>query len=252
MPDFGFKDRNYIVTGGAGSIGRAIVEIIVSCGGNVTAVDLDGATLRELGSVLPEGRYRYKTADLSSPEEIRSVFAEITESYGQIHGLVNCVGVLCTAPITEVTQEEWDRVIAINLTGVFAAIQSVLPNMLSNHYGSIVNVSSVAGKLGGGLLGTSAYATSKGGINALTKVVAKTCGPQGVRCNAVCPAWTDSRMINSFMNEENIARLKQMVSLRRPATAEEAAYPIVFLLSDLASYINGEITDVDGGCTFDS
>ena len=133
MPDFGFKDRNYIVTGGAGSIGRAVVEIIVSCGGNVTAVDLDGATLRELGSVLPEGRYRYKTADLSSPEEIRSVFAEITEYYGQIHGLVNCVGVLCTTPITEVTQEEWDRVIAINLTGVFAAIQSVLPNMLSNH-----------------------------------------------------------------------------------------------------------------------
>ncbi|MBQ2146328.1 MAG: SDR family oxidoreductase, partial [Oscillospiraceae bacterium] len=182
MPDFGFKDRNYIVTGGAGSIGRAVVEIIVSCGGNVTAVDLDGATLRELGSVLPEGRYRYKTADLSSPEEIRSVFAEITEYYGQIHGLVNCVGVLCTTPITEVTQEEWDRVIAINLTGVFAAIQSVLPNMLSNHCGSIVNVSSVAGKLGGGLLGTSAYATSKGGLNALTKVVAKTCGPQGVRC----------------------------------------------------------------------
>ena len=157
MPDFGFKDRNYIVTGGAGSIGRAVVEIIVSCGGNVTAVDLDGATLRELGSVLPEGRYRYKTADLSSPEEIRSVFAEITEAYGQIHGLVNCVGVLCTTPITEVTQEEWDRVIAINLTGVFAAIQSVLPNMLSNHCGSIVNVSSVAGKLGGGLLHSKLY-----------------------------------------------------------------------------------------------
>lgn len=252
MVSFDFSGKNYIVTGGAGSIGRAIVETIIDCGGTVCAIDLDETTLKEMGEQLNVKRYSYRVIDLSSTDAIRENFAEIIRDYGQLHGLVNCVGVLTTKHIDEITQEEWDKVIQINLTGVFAAIQSVYPHMKENRYGRIVNVSSVAGKIGGGIMGRSAYATSKAGLNGLTKVVAKEGGAYNVCCNAVCPGWTDSRMINHLVTESDYGRIQNMVALRRPATQREAAYPVVFYLSDLAAYVNGEVSDVDGGLVYDS
>lgn len=251
MVTIDFTGKNYIVTGGAGSIGRAIVETVVACGGRVCAIDIDEATLREMGETLPGDLYSWRKVDLSSTDAIRASFAEIIGEFGQLHGLVNCVGVLSTTRFEEITQEEWNKIIQINLTGVFAAIQSVFPHMKANRYGRIVNVSSVAGKVGGGLMGRGAYATSKAGVNGLTKVVAKEGGAYNVCCNTVCPGWTDSRMINHLVDDANYNRLKGMVSLARPATALEAAWPVVFYLSDLASFVNGEISDVDGGLTYD-
>ena len=248
---FDFKGKNYIITGAAGSIGRAVTEIVVDLGGSVFALDADGETLKEMAEQLPENQFSYRNIDLSTPERIRDAFSEIISRFGTLHGLVNCVGILSTATLEELSQEEWDRIIAVNLTGVFTAIQSVFTHMKENRYGRIVNVSSVAGKIGGGLLGRCAYATSKAGLNGLTKVVAKEGGPYGVCCNAVCPGWTDSRMIRHLMDQENTARIRNMVSLRRPAVPKEAAWPVVFLLSDEAGYINGEVTDVDGGLVFD-
>ena len=248
---FDYKGKNFIVTGAAGSIGRAVTEIIIECGGNVWALDADGQTLEQMAKELPKSQFIGKKIDLSSPDVITDAFSDIIASCGTLHGLVNCVGILSTTPLEDVSRAEWDRVIAINLTGVFTAIQTVFPHMKNNRYGRIVNVSSVAGKIGGGLLGRCAYATSKAGLNGLTKVVAKEGGPYGVCCNAVCPGWTDSRMVNHLMDEANTARIGNMVSLHRPATPREAAWPVVFLLSDEAGYINGEITDVDGGLVFD-
>ena len=251
MVTIDFTGKNYIVTGGAGSIGRAIVETVVACGGRVCAIDIDRATLEEMSKQLPADLYCYRVVDLSSTDAIRKNFAEIIAEFGQLHGLVNCVGVLSTKLFEEISQEEWNKIISINLTGVFAAIQSVFTHMKANRYGRIVNVSSVAGKVGGGLMGRGAYATSKAGVNGLTKVVAKEGGPFNVCCNTVCPGWTDSRMINELVDEANYNRLKGMVSMARPASAQEAAWPVVFYLSDLASFVNGEISDVDGGLTYD-
>ncbi len=251
MVTIDFAGKNYIVTGGAGSIGRAIAETIVACGGRVCAMDIDSKTLEEMASQLPADQFYPLPVDLSSPEEIRRNFAEVIARFGQLHGLVNCVGVLSTRRFEEISQEEWDRVIRINLTGVFAAIQSVYSHMKEHRYGRIVNVSSVAGKVGGGIMGRGAYATSKAGLNGLTKVVAKEGGPFNVCCNTVCPGWTDSRMINDLVDDANYSRIQNMVSMARPATAQEAAWPVVFYLSDLAAYVNGEISDVDGGLTYD-
>lgn len=246
-----FSNKKYIVTGAAGSIGKAIVKGIISGGGIVYGLDIDSPTLEEMKGELPNGTFIYYASDLSSTDTIRKVISEIITDAGTIHGLVNCVGKLSTTKFHEITQEEWDKVIAINLSGVFAAIQSVYSHMVENRYGRIVNVSSVAGKVGGGLMGRGAYATSKAGLNGLTKVVAKEGGPFNVCCNAVCPGWTDSRMINPLMNEDDVNRIKAMVSLKRPATPEEAALPVLFYLSDLASFVNGEISDVDGGVVYD-
>lgn len=251
MVTIDFTGKNYIVTGGAGSIGRAIVETVIACGGSVCAIDVDEKTLKEMETTLNTPRYSYRALDLSSTDVIRQNFAEIIQNFGQLHGLVNCVGVLSTKYFEDITQAEWDRVIQINLTGVFAAIQSVYSHMKENRYGRIVNVSSVAGKVGGGIMGRGAYATSKAALNGLTKVVAKEGGAYNVCCNTICPGWTDSRMINHLVTESDYTRIQNMVSLRRPATALEAAWPVVFYLSDLASFVNGEISDVDGGLTYD-
>lgn len=251
MLSLDFSSKNYIVTGGAGSIGRAIVEGIVEGGGNVYAIDIDEKTLKEMEQQLGTEKYHYRALDLSSTEVIRSNFAEIIAEVGQLHGLVNCVGLLSTTKFENITQAEWDKVISINLTGVFAATQSVYSHMCENRYGRIVNVSSVAGKVGGGLMGRGVYATTKAGLNGMTKVVAKEGGQYNVCCNCVCPGWTDSRMINHLMTESDVERVRNMVSLKRPATAQEAANPVLFYLSDLAAFVNGEISDVDGGVVYD-
>ncbi len=252
MVTFDFSGKNYIVTGGAGSIGREIVKAVIGCGGSVCAIDLDEATLKELGTQLDTPRYTYRALDLSSTEVIRENFADIIAGYGQLHGLVNCVGLASTARFEDISQGEWDKIIQINLTGVFAAIQSVYTHMREKGYGRIVNVSSVAGKIGGGVMGRAAYAASKAGLNGLTKAVAKEGGAFNVCCNAVCPGWTDSRMVNHLITDADYTRIQNMVAMRRPATPQEAAWPVVFYLSDLAAYVNGEVSDVDGGLVYDS
>ena len=251
MQNIDFTGKNYIVTGGAGSIGRAIVAIILDCGGSVCAIDVDEKTLREMETELNTPRYTYRALDLSSTTVIRENFADIIAGYGQLHGLVNCVGLASTMLFEDITEAEWNKIIQVNLTGVFAAIQSVYTHMKEHGYGRIVNVSSVAGKIGGGLIGRGAYATSKAGLNGLTKVVAKEGGAYNVCCNCVCPGWTDSRMINHLMDDANYKRLQGMTSMRRPAAAKEMAWPVVFYLSDLASYVNGTVSSVDGGLVYD-
>ena len=251
MKTFDLTDKNCIVTGAGGSIGGAIVELIVGGGGRVCAIDLNRDSLVRLETKLKNTNYSYQVMDLSDPDEIRKEFGGIIASFGQLHGLVNCVGIINTKPFEEISQAEWDKTININLTCVFAAIQAVFTHMKENRYGRIVNVSSVAGKVGGGIMGRGAYATSKAGLNGLTKVVAKEGGPYNVCCNAVCPGWTDSNMVNDIMNAADYDRIRKMVTLGRAATVYEAAYPAVVYLSDLASYVNGEISDVDGGLTFD-
>ena len=251
MNSFDFSGKNYIVTGAAGSIGQAIVQLIAAGGGRVFGVDINEPALKKLQDKCPEGLYQYRTINLSSVEEIRKNFPKMIDEAGSLHGLVNCVGVISVKPFEQISQTEWDRTLGINLTGVFAAIQTVFPHMKANRYGRIVNVSSVAGKTGGGIMGRGAYVVSKAGLNGLTKVVAKEGGPYGICCNAISQGWTDSQMVNDIMTPEDYERIRKMVSLGRPATVWEAAYPVAFYLSDMAGFVNGEISDVDGGLTFD-
>lgn len=245
-----FKGKNIIVTGGASGIGRAVVEGVVAGGGHAVIVDLNlEAAVKTQNEVGKDSISVYKV-DLGNSSEIRESFKKIVEDLGQIHGLVNNAGIVSTKPFMEIDQKEWDKVIAINLTGAFATISTLYPFMAQMGYGRIVNVASVAAKLGGGLLGTSAYASSKAGVIGLTKAVAREGAKLGIACNAVCPSFTLTPM-TSNMSEEKREKILNAIPLGRAADPKEIANVILFYVSDLASFVTGEISDVDGGITMD-
>lgn len=245
-----FTGKKVIVTGGANGIGKAIAEGVVKAGGFVIIADLDETAAEKVRAELGEENAAVYKVDLGNSSEIREVFSRILEEQGQIHVLVNNAGIVSTVPFEEISQEEWDRIVAINLTGVYAALQVVYPAMKEAGYGRIVNTASVAGKIGGGLLGTSAYAATKSGVIGLSKAIAKEGAKYGIACNAVCPSLTKTSM-TANMGEEKYKRIVSGIPMGRPADPSEVANVILFYASDLASFVTGEVADVDGGITMD-
>lgn len=245
-----FTGKNVIVTGGASGIGRAVVDGVIEGGGTAVIADINLDAAKNVQKELGNEHVRIYKVDLSNTDEIRSVFSQIINDLGQIHVLINNAGIVSARPFEEISQEEWNRVMAVNLTGVFAGISSVYPHMVKNGYGRIINVASVAAKIGGGLLGTSAYASSKAGVIGLTKAVAREGVTKGVACIAVCPSMTLTPMITT-LPEEKQERIRQAIPMKRGAQPKEIANVILFYASDLASFVTGEISDVDGGITMD-
>lgn len=245
-----FAGKKIIVTGGASGIGRAITEGVVQGKGHAIIVDLNIEMAEKVREELGKDNVTCYKVNLADNQEIRKVFSQILSDFGQIHGLINNAGIVSTVPFEEVTQPEWDKVVAINLTGVYTAISIVYPSMKENGYGRIVNVASVAAKRGGGLLGTSAYAASKAGVIGLTKAVAREGASYGIACNGVCPSLTLTPM-TSGMAPEKKERIISTIPLGRGADPKEIANVVLFYASDLASFVTGEISDVDGGVTMD-
>lgn len=246
-----FSGKRALVTGGAGSIGKAVAEGIIKGGGEAIIADINLEAAQAVKAALGSKAHAC-VLDLSNAESVRQTIAQLIADFKRIDILVNCGGIVSTKPFEEVTQADWDRTININLTGTFATISALFTHMKENGGGSIVNVSSVAAKVGGGLLGTAAYASSKAGVNGLTKAVAREGGPFNIRCNAVCPAYTVTPMTKDLTNNpEKKANTLRMIPLGRGAEPQEIANMILFFASDLASFINGEIGDADGGLTRD-
>lgn len=203
------------------------------------------AAVAELG----EGNKFYQL-DVADAPKARETVEQIFADLPQTNILINCAGVISTKKFDEIDDTEWRRTIDINLNGTFTMMNAVYPHFKAAHAGTIVNVSSVAGKIGGGLLGTAAYASSKAGVNGLTKAVAKEGGRFGVRCKAVCPSLTLTDM-TSILSDENSQRIINGIPLGRAAQASEPAQMVLFFASDLASFVNGEIGDCDGGIVLD-
>lgn len=245
-----FTGKNAIITGGASGIGRAIAEGLVAKGGHAIIVDINLEAAEKTRKEISEKNVSVYAADLGNPAEIRRVFAKIIADKGQIHILINNAGIVSTKPFEEITQEEWDRVIAVDFTGVFAATSAVYPHLVSNGYGRIVNIASVAAKVGGGLLGTTAYASAKAGVIGFTKAIAREGARKGVACNAICPSLTLTPMILS-QSAEKQEILRNAIPMGRGASPNEVANVVLFYASDLASFVTGEISDVDGGLTRD-
>lgn len=251
---YDFDDKVVIVTGGAKGIGKEVVKGICDGGGTVALLDIDDVagkdTILELESIAPNNRYYH--VDQGDREQVNEVFHKIISDYGKVDVLINVAGIISAKSFDELSPEEWDRTIHINLTGPFNTVNAIWEHFKANGGGRIVNVSSVAGKIGGGLLGTSAYASSKAGLNGFTKAIAKEGGKYGIYANAVAPSFTHTSMTTS-LSEDPVKNKKVIgiIPLGRRAEPVEIAQMILFFASDAASFITGEIGDADGGVVMD-
>lgn len=246
-----------LVTGGGGGIGRATCLEFARGGAQVAVVDvqrdLAQATADEI--VARGGQATFFEADVSQAQSVQDYVAHTLETFGRIDVFFNNAGIEGThAPLTEFPEEIFDRVMAVNVRGAFLGLKYVLPHMLAQKSGSIINTSSNSGINGAPNL--SAYVTSKHAIIGLTRSAALEVGRRGVRVNAVCPGPINTRMIRSIealSNPENPSQVVDQIIARNPSgrygEPEEVARVVAFLASDEASYVNGAIWTIDGGRT---
>ena len=240
--------RTALITGAGQGIGRAIALALAHDGIIIAVNDL---SMERAEAVCQEIREQGGTAfalaaDVSNSDSVNQMFQQFFSHYDQLTILVNNAGIVQTQGLLEITQEAWDRVMAVNVRSVFLCSQKAFEKMKEVGYGKIINIASVAGKQGGGLLGTSCYAASKGAVISFTKGVAREGGPWGIRSNAITPAYTKTDMTAQLSPEKQEAILK-MMPLGKPGRPEDIANAVVFLASEASDIITGEIMDVDGG-----
>lgn len=244
---YDYDGKNVIVTGATGGIGKEVAKGIIAGGGSVALI---GLTLDEANKVAAElGEHAHPYAmDQSNRDAVDAAFQQILDDFGRIDVLINVAGIISAKSFDELSPAEWDRTLAVNLTGPFNTVHAIWEHFKNNGGGRIVNVSSVAGKIGGGL----AYASSKAGLNGFTKAIAKEGAKYGIYANAVCPSFTHTGMTAALeADPQKRQRVLSMIPLGRGAAPAEIAQMILFFGCDAASFITGEIGDCDGGIVMD-
>ena len=243
----GIQGRAAIVTGGAQGIGLAIARLIAQRGAKVVLTDVNLEKAKEQSDKLNAEGYTTMAAycDVSRPESIEASFKEIAEKFSGIDILVNNAGILFSTPVEEITEKEWDLVMAINLKGCFFCMQKALPYLKGRMHPRIINISSVAGKMGSYASGM-AYVASKGGILSLTYGMSRRMAPHHITVNAVCPGTIETDIIRQWAPEK-IAELTANIPLGRLGHAEDIAQAVAFLADDENDFITGEAISVNGG-----
>jgi len=246
-----FQEKVAVVTGAARGIGRAIALAFVREGANVALTDIDGAVLGELCGEIGKGGGRAVplACDVSKSADVNKAAAEVQRIFGRIDILVNNAGIIRRGTIETVTEEDWDRVIAVNLKGAFNFCKAVVEPMKKQGGGKIVNVSSIAGKLGD-ITSAPGYGPSKAAVDALTKTLARQLARYGILVNGVAPHAIATEM-SAQWPEEKRREVIAGIPLGRLGKPEDVAEAVLFLASDAASFITGEILDVNGGALMD-
>jgi 3-oxoacyl-[acyl-carrier protein] reductase len=240
-------DRVALVTGGGRGIGRATARRLAMEGCHVAVADVDRAAADAVAAeVRALGREALAVAlDVASAADVERGVAEVLGRFGRADVLVNSAGVLGPfLPVWETPVESWDRLIAIHLRGTFLCCRAVVPGMIANRWGRIVNLASIAGKEGYPL--DAAYCAAKAGVIAFTKSLAKEVARHNIRVNAVAPTVIETDLVKGIPADE-IAAKQRLIPLGRFGTPEEVAALIRFLVSDESSFITGQCSDISGG-----
>jgi NAD(P)-dependent dehydrogenase (short-subunit alcohol dehydrogenase family) len=246
---FGLQGRVVVITGGAQGIGEACARRLVHDGAAVALWDLADNAGRQLAETLNAagGRALYLHCNVAHKTQVDAALAATLAHFGHVDGLVNNAGIFNAAPFLDITEADWDAVIAVNLKGSFLVGQAVARELVKQGRGAIVNMSSVNGMLA--IPSIASYNASKGAINQLTRVMALSFADQGVRVNAVAPGTIATELAKNAVltSDEAKARVMSRTPMKRLGEPGEIADVVAFLLSDAASYMTGEIVVVDGG-----
>ena len=241
-----------VVTGGAHGIGRASAKALAAEGARVAIGDVDEPDGRACAEEIVDagGGALFVRTDVTSMDDVRALVGAAVDRWGRLDVMFNNVGVAIAGSAAEISEDEWSRVIDVNLTGVWRGIRVAIPIMLETGGGSIVNSSSVQGHVG--FIGWSAYAASKGGIDALTRQAAVEYASRGIRVNSIVPGTILTEMNERILREVDDpdalqAEWRTMHPVGRVGTPEEVAAVVVFLASDESSFVTGESLRVDGG-----
>ena len=243
-----FTGRVAIVTGGGAGIGRATCLALAREGAAVAVVDLKAADAVAGEIEAAGGRAASYAADVSRRAEVEAMVDDVVRRFGSVDILVNNAGIGRPGRIEEVTEEEWDRTLAVDLKAHFLACRAVVPHMRRRGRGHIVNVASIAGRHVS-LANSIPYTSAKAGVIGFTRHLAQEVGPDGIRVNAVAPGPVKTELLYSAVarGSEREAQFQARIPLRYVSEAEEQAAVILFLASDAASFVHGAIVDVNGG-----
>jgi NAD(P)-dependent dehydrogenase (short-subunit alcohol dehydrogenase family) len=244
--------KTALITGGAGGIGRATALLFASEGAAVSIVDLNQEQGQEVAREISTagGRAIFERADVTSPADCRRVVERTVHEFGGIHILFNNAGIIRRASVVEISEDDWDAVIAINVKSIFLMSREIIPIMVKAEGGSIINTASGWGMAGGPR--AAAYCASKGAVVLMTKAMAIDHGRQKIRVNCICPGDTDTAMLRSEARQMGAAEDRFLADsahrpLGRVGTPEEIAQAALYLASDAASFVTGAAMVVDGG-----
>jgi 3-oxoacyl-[acyl-carrier protein] reductase len=246
-----FEGKVGIVTGAGRGIGAGIARRLASEGSAVVVSDIDAESIPTVAESIQAdgGRAAFLQVDVTQRPAIQRLVDFALQTFERIDLLVNNAGICASTAIEDISPEEWERMMRVNLDGVFFCSQAVMATMKEQRSGSILNMASLAGKVGGLAVGAH-YAASKAGVICLTKSFAKALAPYRVRVNALAPGPVATTMTDLFTPEAR-AQLLQSCPLERFADVDDVAEAALFLLSDKAKHITGEILDVNGGLLMD-
>lgn len=239
-----------IITGGGSGIGRAAAQLFTREGAKVVVADYNAEAGENTVQAIQDsgGEAIFVKVDVSDAEQVQHMVQTALEAYGGIDILFNNAGILLFGTILNTDQKDWNRLMSINLNGVFLCSKAVIPHMIERGGGSIINASSSTGAHDVAA-NIAAYVTSKGGVTLLTKAMAVDHAKDHIRVNAIAPGPTDTPMLRENMSPEELANFAATFPMKRLGWPEELAYAALFLASDEASFVTGAVLAVDGGQT---
>lgn len=242
------KEKVAVISGGAGArgIGLATARLFAEHGARIVILDVNGEASVSAAESVGAGHIGL-VCDVTQKEACENAIGEVIGRFGQVDILINNAGITQPLKLMEITPADWEKVLSVNLRGVFYLSQAVIPHMRARHAGSIACTSSVSAQRGGGIFGGPHYSASKAGVLGLAKNMAREFGPDGIRVNCVTPGLIQTDITGDKLTEPMKAEIAKGIPLGRLGTVADVAGTFLFLASDLSAYVTGAVIDVNGG-----